>query len=221
MTVRDDYYGVERWDVLPLISNQARTILDVGSGNGATMSIIKKKLPRARIVGVELNKSIAASSGDMVLVGDIQATELREELAALGEGFDCILALDVLEHFIDPWEVLRYLTTLLNPGGYVLISLPNLSNVKSLLPLLFLNRFEYQNAGILDRTHLRFFTRREAIDLVEKCELKLRDIIPTGPVSRNGVVSRAGLLAYVIHCLSFGRLERFVAHQYVLRASLD
>ncbi len=62
MTIIDYYYGVERQEVLPLIPDDARTILDIGCGNGATMALVKQKFPQVRLVGVELNKSVAACS---------------------------------------------------------------------------------------------------------------------------------------------------------------
>ncbi len=79
---------------------------------------------------------------------------------------DLILCMDVLEHLADPWEVVRRISTLLRPGGRLIVSVPNIRHWKFIARLLFKGDFHYTRDGLLDRTHLRFFVRQTAIDLV-------------------------------------------------------
>lgn len=88
--------------------------------------------------------------------------------------FDKILLLDVLEHVPDPEKILRQAATLLKPNGHLIVSIPNIANVTTRLMLLF-GSFEYHDRGILDRTHLRFYTRRSARRLLEDCGLEVTD----------------------------------------------
>jgi SAM-dependent methyltransferase len=92
--------------------------------------------------------------------------------------FDVVVCADVLEHLEDPAAVLARVRKWLSPGGLLLVSLPNVANVAVRLSLLA-GRFEYAEAGILDRTHLRFFTRRSARRLVEAAGFRIRRLRPT------------------------------------------
>jgi 2-polyprenyl-3-methyl-5-hydroxy-6-metoxy-1,4-benzoquinol methylase len=83
---------------------------------------------------------------------------------------------DVLEHLRDPWGALTDLVAVLRPGGWVVASVPNVRVFTVLLPLVRKGRFEYKEAGVLDRTHLRFFTRSSAIALVEGSGLAVESI---------------------------------------------
>jgi len=81
---------------------------------------------------------------------------------------DCVIFSDVLEHTSDPWAVLRRWRSVLAPGGTLVVSLPNVAHKSVLRPLLR-GRFDYADEGVLDRTHLRFFTRVTAIEMIEAC----------------------------------------------------
>jgi SAM-dependent methyltransferase len=80
---------------------------------------------------------------------------------------ECIVFADVLEHMVDPWDAVRRARAMLAPGGVLVVSIPNISHA-SILRGLKRGRFDYADYGILDRTHLRFFTRATAVDLVEQ-----------------------------------------------------
>lgn len=92
--------------------------------------------------------------------------------------FDVVVCADVLEHLPDPAAVLDRVRGWIAPGGRLFVSLPNVANVAVRLSLLA-GRFEYAEAGILDRTHLRFFTRRSALRLVESAGFRIRRVRPT------------------------------------------
>jgi 2-polyprenyl-3-methyl-5-hydroxy-6-metoxy-1,4-benzoquinol methylase len=102
-------------------------------------------------------------------IGDVEQFQLPVGF----EGFDCIVFADVLEHLNDPWGTLARYIQWLKPGGYVVASIPNVRNIALLFNLIVRGRWRYEDSGLLDRTHLRFFTRREIIDLFSASGLQI------------------------------------------------
>jgi SAM-dependent methyltransferase len=98
---------------------------------------------------------------------------------------DCVIFADVLEHVVDPWGALRLWQQALKPGGTVVISLPNASH-REVMSELVQGRLRYKDAGVLDRTHLRFFTRETAIELVEQAGLRIKSIGRVNDMPRRG-----------------------------------
>ncbi|NJN00478.1 MAG: class I SAM-dependent methyltransferase [Aquincola sp.] len=132
---------------------------------------------------------------DRVVVGD--AEWFVDE--ALDSGpFDLVLCLDVLEHMVDPWRFIKRLGAALPVGAHLIASLPNVRHYKVSLPLLFAGRFEYERAGVLDQTHLRFFTRSSAQRLLARAPFELTALRasrpPLGSPSWFAHVSTLGLL---------------------------
>jgi hypothetical protein len=124
------------------------------------------------------------------------------------EPFDCIVFNDVLEHMIDPWSVLATTRSLLSARGVVVASIPNIRHVSVLLPLLVRGRWSYMEWGVLDRTHLRFFTRRSMISMFEGAGYRVTHIEPHW-ISGERFGWRRWLR---------GPLDEFAAHQYALTA---
>jgi 2-polyprenyl-3-methyl-5-hydroxy-6-metoxy-1,4-benzoquinol methylase len=150
------YVGV-RSDLLSLIPDAAiSSVLDVGCANGATSAVLKQRFPTARVTGIELDPELAAVAQtrlERVLIGD--ASQGLSTLIAEGARFDLVLCGDVLEHLIDPWQVLSQIHRL--TSGHVILSLPNVGHFSTLWSLTFAKRWPYRDRGIHDRTHLRFF----------------------------------------------------------------
>jgi 2-polyprenyl-3-methyl-5-hydroxy-6-metoxy-1,4-benzoquinol methylase len=159
------------------------------------------------------------SAAEAILVGSIDSQELREALGSCHQKFDCILLLDVLEHLVDPWETLEFVKSQLNRDGRLILSLPNVASLKVLYPLLFLDQFRYADSGILDKTHLRFFTRTETLKMVQEAGFRLIVIRSSGATAFHQVRSFKGLAAYLVNTLTFRLLERFIAHQWILLAT--
>lgn len=163
----------EKWGFNPSYSTQVRqeltglithqktqrfTLLDIGCSCGATLLQIKNAYPDTELFGIELNKSAAeiANTVCSVTSGNIENLELDYE-----EGyFDYIMLADVLEHLTDPWKVLENIRKYLKPGGKILASIPNIMHFTTIRGLLYGN-WTYEDSGILDRTHMRFFTLNE------------------------------------------------------------
>jgi glycosyltransferase involved in cell wall biosynthesis len=104
-------------------------------------------------------------SGHRVVQADLGDGSLNLSALVSGRLFDSVLLMDVLEHFRDPERLLAQARALLRPGGRLFVSVPNVANLTVRLALLF-GRFEYGDRGIMDRTHLRFFTRKSALRMV-------------------------------------------------------
>lgn len=166
------YYDNCRLDVLALLAPTTGRVLDVGCGRGATGAALLHSGRADAVDGIELAAAAAdAATGEAgyrtVVVGDLETADR----AGLDHDYDTIMCNDVLEHVQDPWSVLQTLVDdHLRPGGTVVVSVPNVQCAEVVGPLL-LGRFEYADDGVLDRTHLRFFTRRSARALVESAGL--------------------------------------------------
>ena len=175
---QDWYYAFVRKDIEPLLPARASRVLEIGCGGGGTLAWLKESGRAEWTAGIELSAEAAAVARtriDEVLCGD--ANELLEGFPKAS--FDLILCLDVLEHLVDPWTALSKLKTLLRPGGRIIASLPNVRHHSVVLPLLFSGRWEYRDAGIMDRTHLRFFSRRGIAALMNRAGLREIRALPT------------------------------------------
>jgi O-antigen biosynthesis protein len=162
---------------LRMLQGQGTRVLDVGCHSGLMGSLVKAKL-KAEVVGLDLDPvalEVARTRLDRVYDVDLELEGWADESEEKGEGnFDVALFGDVLEHTRDPEFILRETRKLLKPGGKVIVSLPNVANLRVRLGLLRGN-FSYAESGILDRTHLRFFTLESAHDLLERAGYELED----------------------------------------------
>lgn len=142
--------------ILSLIGG-GRKVLDLGCGDGALARALRAI--DCSVTGVELNAKVAAAAAgscDRVIIADLDLVPVAPMMQ--GETFDVVVFADVLEHLRNPWRVLSGAHQLLNPDGYVVASIPNVAHGAVRLALLQ-GRFDYVPLGILDNTHLRFFTR--------------------------------------------------------------
>ncbi len=161
-----DYYDHLRLDLLDLFPSAPARLLDVGCGSGATSAAAKARWPGVETIGIEVVADAAARAAarvDRVLAASAEGLDL----AAAGiAGVDGVLLADVLEHLVDPWRFLRDLRAVLRPDALVVASIPNAANLW-LLDELAAGRFAYSSSGLLDKTHLRFFTRRSIAELFD------------------------------------------------------
>lgn len=175
------YFDVERHEMLAAVPGGVRRVLDVGCGAGAFAHAVRKRFD-CHVTGVEINADMAALAAqriDRVLVGAVES-----QFAALeGERFDCIVFNDVLEHLVDPWDTLRRARGLLSAGGTVVASIPNVRYFPVAKAYLLQREWKYDRWGVLDQTHLRFFTGPSARRLFEDSGYEVRSqqgIFPCG-----------------------------------------
>ena len=162
---RAGYFGHPRPEVAALVPEGARNVVDIGCGAGALGKGLKAARPELAVRGVEPVPEQAARAREVL--DEVVVAGAEDPLPSGWPRPDCVIFADVLEHLVDPWAVLRSLRPVLAPGGSLVISVPNIAH-RSVMGGLLRGRWDYQEAGVLDRTHLRFFTRETAIELVEQ-----------------------------------------------------
>jgi len=196
---------------------RGRRLLDVGAADGLLSRLLTGR--GWTVTGLEADPVAAAAGAahcERMIVADLDAG-----VPPLDGAFDAIVCADVLEHLRDPAAVLRALGRALAAGGEVVISIPNVAHLWMRLSLLA-GRFEYAERGILDRTHLRFFTRRTLAALVTSAGLRLARMTST-PVPLYEVVPERwhGRPLAAVHALSAAAaraLPRLLAYQFIAGA---
>jgi hypothetical protein len=135
----------------------------------------------------------------------------QQNLPSGTEKFDLILCLDVLEHMVDPWHVVdRLATQYLASGGTLIVSLPNVRHYSVVMPLLFAGQWAYETAGLLDRTHLRFFTKTSAMELLS------HELLGSLYCTAGGFDGWS--LKRLLNMLTFGLFQELITYQYFLSA---
>jgi 2-polyprenyl-3-methyl-5-hydroxy-6-metoxy-1,4-benzoquinol methylase len=202
------YYGNTRTDIASLLPARARRIVDVGCGAGATLRWLRSVYPEAHTIALEGNANL---KGELTLnAGEAHIVDLNGEIPDLGSP-DLMLFLDVLEHLPRPEEVLERFVAQLADGGTVIVSVPNVAHLSVSLPLLLKGEFTYRDAGILDRTHLRFFNMDSSVELMRAA----------GLIVDQKAVRIYGRRDHLIDRLSFGALRSRLASQLLLRGRCD
>lgn len=189
---KDVKYGGSSWskddpkEQVYLFIKNGTKVLDMGCSTG----VFGKKLREEKgcvVHGVELDgnaASYAAENLDAAYnnnLDDIGQWLHRSELRR--HKFDYITLIDCLEHCVRPQQILVAIKELLTPAGQIIVSLPNVANYKIRSNLLF-GYFNYEKYGIMDETHLRFFTLETSTDLVAKAGYKVQDVLHTTGVKK-------------------------------------
>ncbi|WP_020471398.1 glycosyltransferase [Zavarzinella formosa] len=211
------YFEFDRPELLAQIPGEAKSILDVGCGAGRLGEQLKQR-QQARVTGLEFDPSAAKAARsrlDEVWEGDVESPSL----SFAGQSFDAVVCGDVLEHLRDPLAFLRRVQTWLKPDGRLIASIPNVRH-HSVVRSLLAGDWTYESAGLLDRTHLRFFTRREVEKLLFRAGFETGLVAPLpGPGhaewvadGRPGQVRVRGLQ---IGPLSAAEAEEFYTYQWL------
>ena len=204
------YIGV-REDILDLIPDQVKKILDVGCSNGSLGKKIKENHQGSIVWGIELDSAMAKeaeSQIDRVFIGNAEQLILSNEFT---EKFDCIIFADLLEHLYNPWEVLNQSKSLLEDGGVIIASLPNIKYHKTFTNLLFKGSWKYEERGIFDKTHLRFFTGKDILEMFSKAGLQVET------VKRNfRVIDKKSFLNKASHMFNLPFIKDFFTFQYLV-----
>ena len=154
----DDYYEYDRSDlVIKNFEITGKKILEIGCGRGMTLGRLRSAYKAGLCVGVDPYVDVVDVNP---AVDEFYKKHVDEILDWNSAKFDIILLLDVLEHLTNPAEVLVKLRNLLNEGGVLIISVPNARNFRLVWNLVVLGDFAYQKSGIMDETHLKWFTKR-------------------------------------------------------------
>ena len=160
-------YSATRPELGPFVDPDARRVLDVGCGAGGFAETLRKVVPRAELWGVEPVAEAARAARsryDELRTGFFPDTTLALPLA----GFDTICMLDVIEHLPDPEPALREARSLLRESGTLVASIPNVRHFDVWWPLVRHGTWTYTETGLMDRTHLRWFTRSSIDELFSR-----------------------------------------------------
>jgi spore maturation protein CgeB/ubiquinone/menaquinone biosynthesis C-methylase UbiE len=171
-----EYYECPRYELMHFIPQQAQRVLDVGCGAGAFGDTLKKERGALEVSGIEMVEEAWKKASlvlDRALLGNIETMDLPFEESY----FDCIVCGDVLEHLVDPVAALRKLTHVLKPDGIIVISIPNV-RFYDVIRMLSNGAWTYMQQGILDETHLRFYTKSALRRLVEDAGLVVAHLYP-------------------------------------------
>ncbi len=185
-----EYYSHVRNDLIPVLTQfiaerKNYSCLDVGCGSCDTLIFLKENGYISVADGIELI-SIAHSNQQHELLDGLWLGPIEEQLDNIDNSkYDIILCLDVLEHLVDPWNVIKALANKLKPGGYIIVSCPNIREIKTIFKIFVKGTFEYAKAGILDETHLRFFCPEDLKSLVENEKLEFVKLIPNYKMAPN------------------------------------
>lgn len=173
--MRKGYYDLKRPEILNLVPTTAKNVLDLGCGTGALGKALKERQP-CHVTGIELNRNaaeVATNNIDTVICDNLN----RYNPFLDGKTYDCIVFADILEHLISPWQVLNKFAQALTHDGTVIASIPNIAH-PWIISQLQKGLFRYELAGLLDITHLRFFTKATIGQLFYKAGLKITKITP-------------------------------------------
>ena len=201
-------YTSPRLDVLPFAPARCGAVLDVGCGGGGFGEPLRRQARVDTLWGIdpEADRYEDAAAYDRVIHGSFP-----DDLPG-DSRFDTIFFIDVLEHLVDPWAALVAARCLLTPDGLIVASIPNIRNWTVLRALIIGGEWRYREEGLLDRTHLRFFTRRSMLHMFHEAGLKVRTIQP---------VDRTKGRVEVLNRLSRNHLDEFVATQYGIVAAVQ
>ena len=152
------YFHQHRNEMIPFIPSHAQSLLEVGCGSGAFASNLKE---RRAIVITGIEPQQAAYEEASAILDRVLQLDVDSGIEALkDQRFDCIVFNDVLEHLVDPWNTLKKISELLLPGGCVVVSIPNARYMPVFKEFVFNADWQYREDGVMDRTHLRFFTKK-------------------------------------------------------------
>jgi 2-polyprenyl-3-methyl-5-hydroxy-6-metoxy-1,4-benzoquinol methylase len=201
------YYANARADLVARLPQPLGRVLDVGCGAGGVGRSLRAAGAET-LVGVEINATAAAQAEavfDTVLIGD---AETLADDGALRGPFDTVVLYDVIEHLVDPAALLGAIAPLVATGGHVHVSVPNARHHSLVRDLVLRGTFGYTDWGHRDRTHLRWFTRRDLVQLLADGGWRIADVAPS-ILGRNRLVDRVTL----------GRAREFLALQWAVLAT--
>lgn len=207
--ISPDYY--QRFRIWPSLFNIKPNshVLDIGCGTGLLGNFIKENY-NCWVEGIEIleeYQKISSRILDKSYCADIESFNTLK----IKNKFEYIIFSDSLEHLLNPDEVLIKIQSLLSENGKLLLSVPNVRNFRVTFPLIFKGQWEYQEEGLLDKTHLRFFTISSLINLLNKSGYQVNQIHLDLPVK-----SKSGLL----NLLTFGIFKNHLTSHYFVEACL-
>jgi 2-polyprenyl-3-methyl-5-hydroxy-6-metoxy-1,4-benzoquinol methylase len=157
-------------------------VLDVGCSVGALGAVLERR--GHSVTGIEANPALAATArGCLSHLVEADVEELAGRDEPMGDPFDCVVFADVLEHLRDPWAVTRWAARRLTPRGSLVISVPNIRHASLVASVVGRRRWPYEDVGIFDRTHLRWFAYKNLPQLLAGTGLAITELTRTYALS--------------------------------------
>lgn len=209
---QEGYYEMSRPEMLRFIPEGIGSLLDVGCSSGAFGAMVKKTIPGCKVWGIEPDEKAAATAAKRLdqVVNSAFSIEIKE---LEGERFDAVCFNDVLEHLPNPEKILKELHNILNETGVVIASIPNILHFYQITKILLEQDWRYEETGIMDKTHLRFFTRKSIIRMFEETGYKVEEI--------TGICPSFGLKYRIANAFTLGMLVDWKFVQFAIRARVN
>jgi len=206
----NNYFSDIRWDIISLIPAGNNKILEIGCGTGNTGKTLKEKKKASKVIGIEIIEQAAKQAEknlDKVFNTDIEVFDLQ----FTAEYFDYIILADILEHLHNPLAILEKLKKYIKKNGWIIASIPNVRYWKVIRDLVIKGEWTYRPDGILDDTHLRFFTKKSIIKLFQLAGFSVDVIKPRFELQpkKNDIL---------INNWTLGLFEEFWTMQYIIMA---
>lgn len=178
------YYESNREDMLKYIPQGTKTSLEFGCGFGGFSALVKERFD-AEAWAVEIDEKSAKAASEKL--DKVINSDAREAIDKLPDNyFDCVILFDILEHLVDPYLLLISVKKKLTENGVVVTSIPNIRFYRNLIRFVIYGEWEYQNDGLMDKTHLRFFTRKSILKMFSNLGFEILTIEGIHPThSRN------------------------------------
>ena len=207
------YYANVRHDLISLINKKQSglKILEVGAAYGETLYFLKEQGIAAEVVGVELYQDVENKDNYKPLDRFIFANIEESDFPEYDNYFDIILLPDVLEHLVEPKKVLAKVKKYLNNNGEVLVSMPNIRHYSAINKIVFKGDFRYEESGIFDYTHARFYCRKNIKELLENSGFTI-DYFESSIKNYKGKS-----FTKILNKLTLGVFEEFFSTQYFFR----
>lgn len=208
-----DYFNNVRTDIIRLIPvSEKNKILEIGAGGGFTLAKIKELNLASEVIGLDLLEIPGSFQNhpiiDRFIIANIENSDLDLPL----EYFDIIIAADVLEHLYSPEQVVDKLLKFLNKDGILIVSVPNIREIRTLYKIVIKGDFRYEDSGIMDRTHIKFFCKKNIVELLQQSSLNIKRISPSFKLLPGGKIIK------FINFISLSLFEDFLAYQYLIIA---
>lgn len=205
-----EYFSHIRKDIISFMGkDKDLTILEVGAGTGATLLELKNKGIAKTIMGFDIVcVSPDKEKFDSFIIGNIEQGTIPFEV----DFFDSIILADVLEHLVEPQKTIQKLIPHLKKGGHFYISLPNVRNLEVFYKIFIKGSFEYTDEGIFDKTHIRFFCKKDMLNLINLfTELKVQ--------KTESNLKHISSMKSILNRVTFGIFEQFLSTQYFIKVT--